>query len=258
MFPGRMSSVSGPVVIPPGAAPPAPSGPLPPEHNRARTVLTVVGVVVLLAGLGLLGWVGFQYVGTNLISERAFADEKSGLRTKWAAEGSAGERGAKPAEPGPVRSARQTQIPGQAIALLRVPAFGEDYEVPILAGTDERDLDRGVGHYADSAQPGQVGNFALAGHRITHGEPFAKLLDLDRGEKVIVETRDAIYTYVIDDPPRDLTVPDTDTWVLDPVPGEPESKPSKALLTLTTCQDLFRSPDRSVGFGHLASTKIKG
>ena len=53
-------------------------------------------------------------------------------------------------------------------------------------------------------------------------------------------------------------MPDTDTWVLDPVPGEPESKPTKALLTLTTCQDLFRSPDRSVGFGHLASTKTKG
>ena len=84
------------------------------------------------------------------------------------------------------------------------------------------------------------------------------MLELDRGDKVIVETRDAIYTYVIDDPPRDLTVPDTETWVLDPVPGEPESKPTKALLTLTTCQDLFRSPDRSVGFGHLTSTKIKG
>ena len=64
---------------------------------------------------------------------------------------------------------------------------------------------------------------------------------------MIVETRDAIYTYVIDDPPRDLTVPDTATWVLDPVPGEPEAKPTQALLTLTTCQDLFRSPDRSVG-----------
>ena len=90
-----MSSVSGSVVIPPGAAPSAPSGPPPPEQNQGRTVLTVVGVVLLVAGLGLLGWVGYQYVGTNLISERAFADEKSGLRTKWTAEGSAGERGAE-------------------------------------------------------------------------------------------------------------------------------------------------------------------
>ena len=104
----------------------------------------------------------------------------------------------------------------------------------------------------------QIGNFAIAGHRITHGQPFAKLLDLDRGDAVIVETRDAVYTYVIDDPPRDLTVPDSATWVLDPVPGKPEAKPTQALLTLTTCQDLFRSPDRSVGFGHLTSTKTKG
>ena len=31
----------------------------------------------------------------------------------------------------------------------------------------------------------------------------------------------------------------------------------EALITLTTCQDLFHSPDRSVGFGHLAGTVDK-
>ena len=29
------------------------------------------------------------------------------------------------------------------------------------------------------------------------------------------------------------------------------------MITLTTCQDLFRSPDRSVGFGRLQSTQNK-
>jgi sortase A len=106
--------------------------------------------------------------------------------------------------------------------------------------------------------PGQVGNFALAGHRITHGQPFAKLLDLRRGDEVVVETRTSVYTYVIDEPPRSLTVNADASWVLDPVPGQPTVRPSQSLITLTTCQDLFHSPDRSVGFGHLASTKNKG
>jgi len=46
--------------------------------------------------------------------------------------------------------------------------------------------------------------------------------------------------------------------VLDPVPGERSATPTQALMTLTTCQDLFRSPDRSVGFAQLSSTKTKG
>ena len=48
------------------------------------------------------------------------------------------------------------------------------------------------------------------------------------------------------------------TWVLDPVPGQPDASPTEARITLTTCQDLFHSPDRSIGFGHLQSKKNKG
>jgi sortase A len=104
--------------------------------------------------------------------------------------------------------------------------------------------------------PGQVGNFAVAGHRVTHGQPFARLLDLNRGDKIVVETRTAIYSYVLDVAPRNLTVKSSDGWLLDPVPGK-NTAPTKALLTLTTCQDLFRSQDRSVATGHLTSSTVK-
>ena len=157
----------------------------------------------------------------------------------------------------PAKKSQATAAPGEAIALLRIPAFGADYEIPILNGTDLAILSKGVGHYSSTAPPGQIGNFAIAGHRVTHGQPFAQLLELEKGDEVIVETREAIYTYVLDDSPRQLTVPDTDTWVIDPVPGQPDAKPTEALITLTTCQDLFRSPDRSIGFGRLESTQNK-
>ena len=83
------------------------------------------------------------------------------------------------------------------------------------------------------------------------------MLELDKGDKIIVETRQAVYTYVLDESPKQLTVKDTDTWVIDPVPGKPDTKPTQPLITLTTCQDLFHSPDRSIGFGHLESTQNK-
>ena len=230
--------------------------PIPPDEPESITEarsqqrtspLTLLGIGLLVAGLTCLGWVGYQYFGTNLVSEHAFDTETQQLREKWTEESKSDPNGKK----------QDSTVPGDAIGLLRIPAFGRDFEVPILNGTDLSILSKGVGHYSSTAAPGQIGNFALAGHRVTHGQPFAGLLDLKRGDEIIVETRQAIYTYALDDSPRALTVRDTDTWVIDPVPGKPDAKPTQPLITLTTCQDLFRSSDRSIGFGHLISTQNK-
>jgi sortase A len=220
----------------------------------------VIGLVLLLAGVACLGWVGYQYFGTNVVARNAFEQETSELRASWEIEQPTPDPRPDP-EPSEksdqLEPVRPAAVPGDAIALLRVPEFGAGYEVPILEGTDLSILDRGVGHYPTSAQPGQVGNFAIAGHRVTHGQPFARLLELDAGDRVVVETRSAIYTYVLDGSPRDLTVKDTANWVIDPVPGQPGAVPTQPMITLTTCQDLFHSPDRSIGFGHLESTQNK-
>ncbi len=218
-----------------------------PRPKRPVSPLTVAGILLLVIGMTCLGWVAFQYFGTNVVSERAFETESQQLRQKWSEE----------KKSDPAKKIKASDIAGEAVALLRVPAFGADYEIPILNGTDLSILSKGVGHYSSTAQAGQIGNFAIAGHRVTHGQPFSRLLELEKGDQIIVETRDAIYIYVLDDSPRQLTVADTDTWVIDPVPGHPDAKPTQALITLTTCQDLFRSPDRSIGFGHLESTQNK-
>jgi len=227
--------------------------PEPPTRAPRARASTAVGVGLLVLGLACLGWLAYAYFGTNVVSERSFEKEAGGLRSQWSS-------------PAPPRSKpttevagqkQETVVPGSAIALLRVPRFGASYEVPVVAGTALPDLARGVGHYDGTAGPGEIGNFALAGHRITHGQPFARLLELRKGDQVVVETRDAVLTYVMDTSPADLTVEETAGWVLDPVPDQPGASPTRALLTLTTCQDLFHSPDRSVGFGHLESTRNK-
>ncbi len=218
-----------------------------PPRRRRPSPLTIIGVLLLVSGLACLGWVGYQYFGTNVVSENAFQTERDQLRAKWVEQ----------KKSDPKHKKAETVIPGAAIGLLRIPAFGDKYEIPILNGTDLSILSKGVGHYSSTAQPGQIGNFAVAGHRVTHGQPFSRMLELVKGDKIIVETRQAIYTYVLDESPKQLTVKDTDTWVIDPVPGKPDAKPTQPLITLTTCQDLFHSPDRSIGFGHLQSTQNK-
>lgn len=200
----------------------------------------MIGVLAL----GLLGWVAYQYFFSNVVASASYRQQVSAVRASWQQSSTASASG--PPEPGSV------------VAVLRVPAWGAGYEVPVLDGTDGRTLTRGVGHYRATALPGVVGNCALAGLRVTHGQPFARLHELDRGARVELETRREIFTYVVDVPPRDLTVRPRDSWVLDPVPGQPGAKPTQALLTLTTAQDVLPTADRSVGFAHLASTQNKG
>ncbi|GAA2818366.1 hypothetical protein GCM10010522_40010 [Kribbella solani] len=198
---------------------------------------------MLVAGVGLLGWVGWQYYGTGIASNKAMGEAEKSLRQQWRT-------------PAPNSAATSAPTSGKAFVLLRIPRFGADWEKPVVEGVDPDDLARGIGHYPETQLPGQPGNFAIAGHRITHGSPFRKLLDLRKGDLVIVETQDAVYTYELDGSPRDLTVKNTDSWVLDPVPGKRQA-PTKSIITLTTCQDLFHSPDRSVAFGHLIKVSKK-
>ena len=211
-------------------------------QNRA---LTTIGVVLLVLGLACFGWIGYQYIGTDVVARRAFSDEQAQLEQQW--QKSTPEQ----------KAAKEKRIPGQAMGLLSIPDLGADYVVPIMTGTERSTLAKGVGWYEASARPGAKGNFALAGHRITHGEPFSRLLELNKGAEVQVETREAVYTYRLDTAPRDLTVPDTSSWVLDADPIRRRSTASRRYLTLTTCQDLFRSPDRSVAFGELERTDRK-
>jgi sortase A len=207
-----------------------------------RRVVRGLGVVLLVAGLGVLGWVGWQYFGTGITSNNAMDDLRRDLHDDW-----------RPAAQKPPAEAAA----GKPIGLLRIPKFGKDWEKPVVEGVGKDDLTRGIGHYPQTQLPGEPGNFAVAGHRVTHGSPFRKLLELGKGDQVIVETATAVYTYELDGSPRDLTVKPADNWVLEPVPGKPRQTPAGSIITLTTCQDLFHSPDRSVAFGHLVKADKK-
>lgn len=146
--------------------------------------------------------------------------------------------------------------PTQAYAVLTIPRLG--LRVPVAEGISKQNvLNKGyAGHYPGTAQPGQAGNFALAGHRNTHGEPFRYINRLRRGDEVRVETEAARYTYVVD---RTLarTTPG-DGGVIRPVPRS-GVKPSYGYgapgyyLTLTTCTPEYTSTYRLVVWGKLRS-----
>ncbi len=64
---------------------------------------------------------------------------------------------------------------GDGVAILHIPALGKKWQWVVVEGVGNEDLALGPGHFPGTAQPGEIGNFAVAGHRATHGEPFAHL-----------------------------------------------------------------------------------
>ncbi|MPZ97005.1 MAG: class E sortase [Propionibacteriales bacterium] len=225
----------------------SPEAPPPPPPARRRKPLLLVGLVLVLAGVGLLGYVAWEYWGTNIVSKNKQQDITNDLLNSWD----------DPAV-GDLLGPSEGSDLGDALALVKIPRFGAEYVVPVIEGVRPEDLAQGLGHYPGTALPGQVGNFAVAGHRVTHGEPFRDLPKMREGDEVVVETADAVYTYEMDTDPNDLVVQPGDTWVIDPVPGEPkDTKPDQARITLTTCAELFHTSDRLVSFGHLVDTERK-
>jgi sortase A len=219
------------------------------KPRTGRRITFWIGIGLILAGLGLLGYVAWQFWGTNWVSKREHRQITSELQKDW---GSGNGKAPK-------------FIPkGQASALIRIPRFGKEYVVPVLEGTTQEILAKGYGHFDDVADPGQIGNYALAAHRVTHGEPLKNMPDLRPGDKVIVETVDATYTYELDTNPNELVIPFTETWVLDPVPDnpdpgepEPEQVEGQRLITLTTCSEIFHTDNRMIAFGHLVKSEKK-
>lgn len=140
--------------------------------------------------------------------------------------------------------------PGEQFATMYVPAWGESWQFPIASGVDYATvLDAGfVGHYAETALPGQVGNFGLAGHRQSYGRPFYDIDSLQPGDSIIVRTAQAWYVYEVSD--YEVILPHQ-SEVLLPVPHEPQVEPTEAMITLTTCHPLWSIAERYVVYGEL-------
>ena len=151
---------------------------------------------------------------------------------------------------------------GDAYGIMRIPRFGEDWEWIIIQGTEPADLENGPGHYIDSVDPGEVGNFSIAGHRSGHGNPFVDFAELRAGDIVEIETATGIFTYQLDDAPDGDSdgnkIAITDTWVVDPVPGEPAgTEPTERRITLTTCWPRLGSSDRMFATGTLVGGETR-
>ena len=93
---------------------------------------------------------------------------------------------------------------------------------------------------------------AVAGHRVTAGNPFWSLPSMRDGDLVYIETRLNDYTYRVI---GKRWVAPTDTSVLDPMPGHPRQWPTRRLITLITCDPAWTGTRRVIVTGVLIAAK---
>ncbi|MEV4461582.1 class E sortase [Microbispora sp. NPDC049633] len=199
-----------------------------------RAVTRVIGELCLPVGLVLLLFYAYLLWGTGAETER----EQRVLQQRL---GDVFDRHGEHAGPGAVKL-------GDALALLRIPRLGAGYRYAVVEGVGPAELRKGPGHFPGTALPGQVGNFVLSGHRTTYAAPFNRLDELRRGDDIVVDARDARYTYEVT---RKEVVDPGDVGVVDPVPGHPGRRPTTALMTMTTCHPEFSAARRLVVQGVL-------
>jgi sortase A len=207
-----------------------------------RHGVRVLGEVFITLGLLLFLFIAWQLWWTDVTANREQTVTIQALEKGF---GPAGRP--EPGDPNPV--ATLTKVPfGEAFAIMRIPRLGADYARPVLQGTDTGTLTRGIGHYPGTAFPGQVGNFAVAGHRTTYGKPFSDIELLQKGDLILVETKASYIVYAVD---RHLIVTPDQIQVIAPVPQAPGARPSQAWLTMTACHPRYSASQRYVVFAKL-------
>ena len=128
-------------------------------------------------------------------------------------------------------------IAGDPVARLESEAMGIRDQI-VIEGISPANLQDGPGHFPETPLPGQLGNAAIAGHRTTYGQPFRNIDRLQAGDDIIVTTLSGTYIYVV-----------TGQKIVDP--GDyaqviPTLDPTKATLTLTSCDPPFTAERRIV------------
>ncbi len=124
---------------------------------------------------------------------------------------------------------------GAVVAQLQIPKIGVSQYV--VSGTAEDDLAKGPGHYVGTAEPGQAGNVAIAGHRTTHGAPFNRLAELAPGDPIyLTDLAGQRLTYVVALAP--FAVSPSDVSVLTYFGDD--------RLTLTTCNPEYSAAQRLI------------
>jgi sortase A len=199
-----------------------------PYLDRARPYLNrrIFSLVLVIAGIALLGYVGSEYWGM-------YRSQKN-LELEWERQASAVSAPGQPA-----------LTPDQMLTRVVIPKIGLD--AIVVEGASRKALSEGPGHMKETAMPGETGNAVITGHRDTF---FRHIYELVKGDRVQVRRAGREFTYEVTG--KKIVMPD-DVSVIRQTPD--------AQLTLITCYPVYYigpAPRRLVVFSRLIESTQYG
>ena len=205
------------------------SKPVTKRNSRAFTAF--FGLIILL-GIAGAGYAGFQIYQMRTSAGNEVLPALGSLH-------------AEASSTAPTRAIVYSPYPksGDVIGTLSIPSLKQ--KLPIIEGTDESELKRGVGHYVRSVLPGIADNSVLAGHR---DSVFSQLGKLSLGDPLVVRTSEGAFTYMVT---KFRIVTADDRTVIVPTPT--------AVLTLSTCYPfryIGNAPKRFIVSAELVQTEL--
>jgi sortase A len=230
----------------PRPVPATPSADPPPARVGAlRTLVRTAGELLITLGAVVLLFAAYEIWGTTA----AIGDHQRDLDHQLAQDWGTPTVTPSPSASGPPVAAHPVPKPppGNAIGRLYLPKLHLHWVV--VEGVTLHDIRYAPGHYPGTAMPGQIGNFAVAGHR-----SLGIFWDLDRiqpGDVAIVETRTNWYVYRV---VQNHIVTPHSIEVIAPVPNQPGQTPTEPFLTMTTCNPKFHNYQRMAVHAKLVGT----
>lgn len=154
-------------------------------RRKIGSVMTVLGLVLVLVAF-------FQYVEQKVKVQQALAQAENIVENK--SNSSNIETSKVSDAPSDPLIAREQFNPSKhdVIGILEIPKL--DAQLPIIEGTAEEMLEKGVGHYSATAFPSDGEQILLSGHRDTVFRNFA---NLDIGDYFIVSMPYGTFEYEI-------------------------------------------------------------
>jgi sortase A len=171
-------------------------------------MIKLLSIVLLAGGGSLLGYSGYHITNHKVQEKKALEDAQTIVKA------------AGNTEEDQTNSISHSFAQGDVVGVLTIPKLKK--ELPIIEGTDEAELEKGVGHYSDTKLPGQKDRIFLAGHRDT---VFKRMGEIEIGDILEVQLKSGLHQYEVFET---FIVKETDLSVL-------KSTAPDEILTLSTC-----------------------
>lgn len=188
----------------------------------------ILGLILIFIGIGLIASVIYNRVETN----KKQNELKAVLQDIIKEDGRSGETS---------EEYKEDALGYKPVALVEIPSI--NLSQGLVEGVTDEILQYYIGHFEDSAKPGEKGNFAVAGHRISnYSEAFVNLYKLKVGDLVHVKSKGKEFVYEINE-----------NYIVDPDKVEVLDSTKDATITLITCT--VGAKQRVVVKGKLIETK---